>query len=788
MQKMSPMERLRTSAAMGLAMMLFVLGVRLIVPAEQDNAMITRFLSLASLTWFIWGARPDSFIERNLFSCGMVISGALLLHMMALTWFYQGSPVYFFVSLIIMTMFCAAAVSTLWIKSILASWTSGLMLVVLLGPETQVSWLGYFMIMYPFAGIIYLLATSLLKARMQLEQQQVWLEKAQSMSKMAGWEFDVKTGQFTWSPMAAGLLNIDDKSWKNPGEFVSEEDWSSLRDGVLRCAADGSDFEMVVQGTDGAKTPRWFSVKAGRVGDIDMYRVVGVFRDVTEAVAEQRELTRAKEAAETAVVARTRFLANMSHEIRTPMNGVIGMASLLLEGELGGKERSYAEIIRNSGESLLTIINQILDFSKYEAGNVTLEQGKFELEQLVTEALDIVDHPAEHKGLKLHLDMPLTSAGSYRGDSARLRQVLVNLLSNAVKFTKSGSVTLKVETENQGSLHNLRFEVIDTGIGITPAALPNLFDPFVQGDATTTRKFGGTGLGLAISREIVHAMDGEIDVYSHPKTGSKFLFNVPLKFVSEEPLPQLDSSETGEYQLVTKDEQLISIMGQHFRDVGVELICHEGPELVTDAVKTVLLDVAYVESKIAEDFAVNPDVNLILLGPLGQRSAYRRAKDNWLRVPVLPSRFFAALGLRDDVPDSEDVRDQLEQFNHLRVLLAEDNAINQKVAQQMLKKLGCVPDVAQNGRETVHMMTEKEYDLIFMDVQMPEVDGLEATRLIRINEDISQPYIVAMTANVMHEDRETCRTAGMDDFVAKPVRLGEVSKALRRASNQINTG
>jgi len=368
-----------------------------------------------------------------------------------------------------------------------------------------------------------------------------------------------------------------------------------------------------------------------------------------------------------------------------------------------------------------------------------------------------------------------------------LRQVFVNLLSNAVKFTEKGSVTFTVTEEALVDDHcTLKFTVADTGVGITPAALPHLFDPFVQGDATTTRKFGGTGLGLAISREIVQAMDSDIDVYSHPRTGSKFKFIITLKVAASRPTPQFSPDHNRIY-LVTGDDLLADIVGRRIQELGGTLDVHNTVELATaQAADTVLIDTGLVQPAVTDDLAANSDMNIVLLGPLGRRAAFPRHQKLWLRIPLLPTPLLIALGLEAKQTSERKVGKQLEQFNHLRVLLAEDNMINQKVAQQMLKKLGCIADLAQNGRETVHMLSANVYDLVFMDIQMPEIDGLEATRLIRINNDISQPYIVAMTANVMQEDRDVCRAAGMDDFVAKPVRLEEVSNALRRASNYIN--
>ena len=764
------------------------------MPEADDGAQSTRILATLLCAWFSMFARPGSFIDRNVIAAGFVVSSAILLHMMNMMWQHKVDLETYAISLLIMSMLAAIAVSHQWMVAVLASWTLGLSIVAGFAPEPEIPRITFFSMLLPMSAIVYLVGSSMLSTKLQLEQQRIWLEKSQTVARMSGWEYNPATRQFTWSQTAHMLLGMDENETITARKLVTDpEDWRRLSEGVDQCAETGADLEMVVEGINGQRSKSWYSVKAGRVGEPGHYRVVGVVMDITETHRRERELTRAKESAESAVVARTRFLANMSHEIRTPMNGVIGMASLLLEGDLGSKERSYAEIIRNSGESLLTIINEILDFSKYETGNVSLEEGEFKLEPLITEALDIVDHQADYKGLKLHLDMPFISARSFIGDSTRLRQVLVNLLSNAVKFTERGSVTLGVKaTPLADNQLELSISVSDTGVGITPAALPHLFDPFVQGDATTTRKFGGTGLGLAISREIVQAMGGDIDVYSHPRSGSKFKFSISLKVAGSEPILQM-ADEANRVGLITLDDQLSEILSKRITELGgqLQVMPKWQPETI-DELDLIMLDVGYVESSLVEDLAANPDIQLILVGPLGKRSVFQRHQKSWLRVPMLPAQLRVALGLELENRAAENPErvkgKQLEQFNHLRVLLAEDNMINQKVAMQMLKKLGCAADIAQNGRETVHMLTENEYDLVFMDVQMPEVDGLEATRLIRINDDIIQPYIVAMTANVMQEDREVCRAAGMNDFVAKPVRLEEVSNALRRASNRINTG
>ncbi|MFT7242700.1 MAG: signal transduction histidine kinase/CheY-like chemotaxis protein [Candidatus Azotimanducaceae bacterium] len=787
---MSPVQRFRLAALIGLIAIGGSFLSRALLPGSDDGAQATRLMVSLVCLWYCLAASPKSLIERYISQTSFLVSIALLLHVMNMSWQHHLDAETFVVSMVILSMLCAISPGRPWMLAVISSWVVGLTLVIIFVPEPVMSRISAMAILLPMASIIYLVGSTMLVIQVELKQQRMWLEKSQTVARMAGWEYIRDNNQFIWSQTAHLLLGVEEGKEIMAKDFVSDaDDWQRIIAGIVRCAESGEDFEMAVKGSDEQNRLRWYSVKAGRDGDPGQQRVVGVVMDITEIVTKEQELTRARDSAESAVIARTRFLANMSHEIRTPMNGVIGMASLLLDGELGSKERSYAEIIRNSGESLLSIINEILDFSKYETGNVVLDNDEFKLEQLVTEALDIVDHQAEYKGLKLHLDMPTMSSRNFTGDSTRLRQVLVNLLSNAVKFTEKGSVTFSIieEALNDGQCR-LKFAVSDTGIGITPAALPNLFDPFVQGDATTTRKFGGTGLGLAISREIVQAMGSDIDVYSHPRAGSKFKFSITLKIAGSRPVPQF-TPDHGRVYLVTADELLADIVRSRILELGGTLEVQETFEFgEAQGADFVFIDTGSVQPVVVEDLVANTDVNIVLLGPLGRRSAFPKYHKRWLRIPLLSTPLLIALGLEAEPTLEHKARKQLEQFNHLRVLLAEDNVINQKVAQQMLKKLGCIADLAQNGRETVHMLSENEYDLVFMDIQMPEVDGLEATRLIRINDDINQPYIVAMTANVMQEDREICRAAGMNDFVAKPVRLEEVSNALRRASNQINAG
>lgn len=788
LQNMSPLQRFRIAAFVGLIAVGGSYLSRAFFPESDDGAQTTRLIVSLVCAWFCLMAAPKSLTERYLSETSFVVSVAVLLHIMNMSWQHHLDAETFVISMVVLSMLCAVSPGRQWMLAVLGSWAFGLLLIIFLVPEPVMSRISAMTILLPMVSIIYLVGNSMLVIQLELDQQRMWLEKSQSVARMAGWEYIHDTQQFIWSQTAHLFLGVEEGKEIRAEDFVTDaEDWRRINAGITNCAKTGEDFEVTVKGSDGKNYSRWYTVKAGRVGQPGKQRVVGVAMDVTEIVTKEQELTRARDSAESAVIARTRFLANMSHEIRTPMNGVIGMASLLLDGELGSKERSYAEIIRNSGESLLSIINEILDFSKYETGNVVLDDGEFKLEQLVTEALDIVDHQAEYKGLKLSLDMPAMSNRGFRGDSTRLRQVLVNLLSNAVKFTEKGSVTFTITEEALIDDHcTLKFAVADTGIGIPPAALPHLFDPFVQGDATTTRRFGGTGLGLAISKEIVQAMGSEIDVYSHPRKGSKFKFIVTLKVADARPIPQFSPDHASIY-LVTADEQLADIVDRRIQELGGTLEVHDSIQLaVAQAADIVLIDSGSVKSAVVDDLVANPDVNIVMLGPLGRRSAFSKYQKQWLRIPLLPTPLLIALGLEAKPTLDTKARKQLEQFNHLRVLLAEDNIINQKVAQQMLKKLGCIADLAQNGRETVHMLSKNEYDLVFMDIQMPEIDGLEATRLIRINDDINQPYIVAMTANVMQEDRKVCRDAGMDDFVAKPVRLEEVSNALRRASNKIN--
>ena len=570
---------------------------------------------------------------------------------------------------------------------------------------------------------------------------------------------------------------------------------------------------------DDRETFRWVSatkIPIHKNGEIQ--GLVGISRDITEIKNVAQELADKNKALDTALVkaetatrAKSEFLANMSHEIRTPMNAIVGMTGLLMDTELTGEQQEYVDTIRYGGDNLLAVINDILDFSKIESGKLEIEEHPFDIRDCVEESLDLHTSQAAAKGLEIASFIEHDVPKILVSDVTRLRQILNNLIANSVKFTEKGEVYISAKVNSRDNdYYVIEFSVKDSGIGIPPGRLERLFKAFSQVDASTTRKYGGTGLGLTICKRLSEMLGGKIWVESHENVGSTFYFTVKARAAVESDIlinDQISVTKDKHLLIVDDNETNRIILMRQAEAWGMKHTATESPikalkmiknghnfDLAIFDMQMPKMDGLELANKVRE-IERYKDLPIVILTSIGRKDETDRIKSarlaSFITKPVKQSQLYNILIniLNDNnyYQDRTNKRDkainpEMAEILPLRILIAEDNAVNQKLALRILQKMGYRADIAGNGLEVIKAVERQKFDVILMDVQMPEMDGLEATQILceRWSQG-ERPYIIAMTANAMQGDREKCLNAGMDDYISKPMKIDELVRALTKA-------